>query len=85
MEKKVSYGDFLWAFDDLQAKIYDGRIQVGIIYDVLGGPVHLGVNWAGIGTVSAEETVKFAGKLAAAAEATANFKYNGYTIVYGRD
>jgi hypothetical protein len=83
MEKKVSYLDFDQALRELQEKFGERRIQISEIYEGFGAPIHLGVNWSAIGTVSAEEAVEFAGKLTAAAEAAANFKYNGYVITYG--
>ena len=38
------------------------------------------VNWAAIGTVTADETASFARALAYAAELAAGFEYNGYKV-----
>lgn len=40
------------------------------------------VNWAAIGTVTADETASFARALTYAAELAAGFKYNGYKVYY---
>lgn len=45
--------------------------------------VELGVNWAALGTMDAEETKNFAEALMKAANAVATFKYNGYKVIYG--
>ena len=56
------------------------------LYEIGGcfnAPVKLGVNWAALGTVSGEEARRYAELLMKAAQATENFKYNGYKVVYG--
>ena len=47
-------------------------------------PIKLGVNWAAIGTVSADEAVEFAAKLTKAAEIAKNHPVNGATVVYAK-
>lgn len=50
-----------------------------------GATVALGVNWAGIGTVTAEEAAGFAGQIAKAADIAANHPAVGARIVYATD
>jgi len=45
-------------------------------------PISSEVNWSAIGSVSAEDAVKFAQLLTKAAELASNFKYNGYKVYY---
>lgn len=45
--------------------------------------IKMGVNWPCLGAVDAETAQRFSDVLVKAAEAAANFKYNGYKIVYG--
>lgn len=41
-------------------------------------PIKLGVNWAAVGTVPAEQAMQFAERIIAAAELVDKFPYNGY-------
>ena len=61
--------------------------MVKLIVSDLGGTldapaINLGVNWASIGAVPAEEAVAFAAELTEAAKAASEFEFNGYEIVY---
>jgi hypothetical protein len=62
---------------------FDRRITITDLGGTLDAPViSLGVNWASIGAVPAEEAVAFAAELTEAAKAASEFKFNGYEIVY---
>lgn len=69
------------ALEAIAEEIDDRRIEV-FEMPSYGEPIQLGVNWAAIGTVSAEEAVAFAAKLTKAAEIAANHPMNGAEIVY---
>lgn len=43
-------------------------------------PIKIGVDWAAIGAVDADEAIAFANRLQKAANAARAFKYNGYMI-----
>lgn len=81
--KTVSYEEYSRELSKLQRK-YRGWhslieiFEMGDIYEK--SPIQVGVNWAATGTVSPEETEKFAHALLKAAEDCKNFKYNGYII-----
>lgn len=79
---KVSYREYSKALRELRAKV-DSRIFITDLGDSPDHPeVNLGVNWASIGTVPAEEAAAFANALTEAAEAAKTFPYNGYRIEY---
>lgn len=79
---KVTYREYRMALRALQDK-FDRRITITDLGGTLDAPViSLGVNWASIGAVPAEEAVAFAAELTEAAKAASEFKFNGYEIVY---
>lgn len=79
---KVTYREYCMALRALQDK-FDRRITITDLGGTLDTPViSLGVNWASIGAVPAEEAVAFAAELTEAAKAASEFKFNGYEIVY---
>lgn len=79
---KVTYREYCMALLALQDK-FDRRITITDLGGTLDAPViSLGVNWASIGAVPAEEAVAFAAELTEAAKAASEFKFNGYEIVY---
>ena len=81
--KTVSYKEYIRELHRIQEK-YRGRRSLVEISEMSGiyekSPIQAGVNWAATGTVSPEETEKFAHALLKAAEDCRNFKYNGYAI-----
>lgn len=85
MTKQVSYKDYIEALEELRSNYPCGsgikfyRIQESFSDSE---PVKMGVSWAAIGTVSAEEARQYAEQLLKAAELADNFKYNGYVIVH---
>ena len=81
--KTVSYKEYIRELHGIQKKYRGCRslieiFEMGDIYEK--SPIQVGVNWAATGTVSPEETEKFAHALLKAAEDCRNFKYNGYVI-----
>lgn len=79
---KVTYREYRMALRELQDK-FDRRILITDLGGTLDAPaINLGVNWASIGAVPAEEAVAFAAELTEAAKAASGFKFNGYEIVY---
>ena len=84
--KTVSYRTYQQTLSKLQREVSPERHIY--VYDMGNGfdePVQLGVNWAALGTVPADEAREFAEKLVKAATAAENFEYNGYTVTYGED
>lgn len=80
--KMVSYREYYLALRELQSKT-DDRISITDLGGSLDHPeINLGVNWASIGAVSADEAVGFAQALTEAAKAARDFPYNGYRIEY---
>ena len=79
--KTVTHYDLCEAINEMNHR-YEG-VQFYNMAGILDRTVSLGVNWSAIGTVSPEKAEAFAEKLKAAAQEAKNFKYNGYTIVYG--
>lgn len=80
--KKVSYREYYLALRELQSKV-DDRISITDLGGTLDAPaINLGVNWASIGAVPAEEAVAFAAELTEAAKVASEFKFNGYQIIY---
>lgn len=58
-----------------------GQVKVKLLSGFSKGEiVKAGVDWVCFGTVEIENAQKFAQWITKAAEAAANFKYNGYTI-----
>ena len=79
---KVTYREYCMALRELQDK-FDRRILITDLGGTLDAPaINLGVNWASIGAVPAEEAVAFAAELTEAAKAASEFKFNGYEILY---
>ena len=83
--KTVSYEEYSRELSKLQRKYRGCRslieiFEMGDIFIYGKSPIQVGVNWAATGTVSPEETEKFAHALLKAAEDCRNFKYNGYVI-----
>lgn len=74
MEKKVYYRDYMKARDTLPKSPNVDIHQMSSDDE----PIKLGVNWAAIGTVDAEQARHFAAAVIAAAEAVEKFPYNGY-------
>ena len=80
--KMVSYRKYYLALRELQVKT-DSRISITDMGGSLDHPeINLGVNWASIGAVPADEAVGFAQALTEAAKAARDFPYNGYQIEY---
>ena len=80
--KKISYREYYLALRELQRKT-DNRISITDMGGSLDHPeVNLGVSWASIGAVPADEAVDFARLLTEAAKAARDFPYNGYLIEY---
>ena len=85
MEKTVDYRTFCLALRKLQNEVCsDRRIEIFELPNDENEGIRLGVNWASIGTVPADEAREFAQLLMAAATAAENFEYNGYVIDYRR-
>ena len=82
MEKKISYGEFNKALDELKDKIddYGLGIEVFCASFIMDHPIEIGVNWSCMGTVPADKAEEYGRKLIEAAEAAKAFKYNGYMI-----
>lgn len=79
---KVTYREYCMELRALQSK-FDQRILITDLGGTLDAPaINMGVNWASIGAVPAEEAVAFAAELTEAAKAASEFKFNGYEIVY---
>ena len=78
--KKISYEKYDEALEKLQSSISDHRIQFYNMRSSGRNSIDMGVNWASVGTVSADEATDFAAKIVAAAKAAKEFIYNGYTI-----
>lgn len=79
---KVTYREYCMALRALQDE-FDRRILITDLGGTLDAPaINLGVNWASIGAVPAEEAVAFAAELTEAAKAASEFEFNGYEIVY---
>lgn len=92
--KKVSYKEYYEAkvemgieLNKIAKKLYPEmeychyvEIYSDFYYD--NTTIETKVNWSAIGSVSAEEAVKFAQLLTKAAELANNFKYNGYKVYY---
>lgn len=84
--KTVSYRTYQQALKELRYEVSPDRdIEVYEMNGFGDDRIQLGINWSAIGTVSADETRKFAQKLMDAANAVENFKYNGYTVTYNED
>lgn len=93
MENKVEYSEYCKAKNEMRAelnamtqelfseKYYHNLVEV---YADFGykRPIKAEVNWAALGSVSAEDAVKFAQLLTKAAELASNFKYNGFKVYY---
>lgn len=59
----------------------NGQVKVKLLSGFSKGEtVKAGVDWVCCGTVDTDKAQKFAQWITKAAEAAANFKYNGYTI-----
>lgn len=79
---KVTYREYCMELRALQSK-FDRRILITDLGGTLDAPaINMGVNWASIGAVPAEEAVAFAAELTEAAKAASEFKFNGYEIIY---
>lgn len=74
MAKKVYYRDYLKARHALPESPNVDIHQLSSDDE----PIQLGVNWAAIGTVPAEQARRFAADIIAAAEAVETFPYNGF-------
>ena len=84
--KTVSYRTYQQALNTLRYEVCtDRHIEIYELNSFGDNKVQLGINWAAIGTVPADEAREFAQKLLEAATAAEDFKYNGYTIIYGDD
>ena len=93
MENKVNYEEYCKAkkemrdeLDELTQELFPEKRCFGLVevYADFGykRPVKAEVNWAALGSVSAEDAVKFAQLLTKAAELAQNFKYNGFKVYY---
>lgn len=82
VEKKVFYLDYDQALRELQDQFNDSHIMIAKAYNGFGEPIRMGVSWSAVGAVPAAKALAFAARLTAAAEAAANFKYNGYVISF---
>ena len=90
--KKVDHEEFCKARNEMMAELNKlstelfgtrGNRYVEIYTDYgFGSPIESVVNWAAIGSVPAEDAVKFAKLLTKAADLASNFKYNGYKVYY---
>ena len=90
--KKISFEKYYEARKEMQEKLREfadqlfpkkGSRYVEIYTDFgFGKGIESQVNWSAIGSVSAEEAIKFAQLLAKASELAKNFKYNGYKVYY---
>ena len=91
--KRVSYEDYCKARKEMQKKLDSITAQIYPekkycryveIYADFGyrQPIEAVVNWSAIGSVSADEAVKFANLLYEASKLAKNFKYNGYKVFY---
>lgn len=91
-EYDKAYKEMLANFKELTNGEYDGhsRIEFYFEYDRNAEssekpwrrPKVMQVNWAAIGTVTADEAASFAQALTYAAELAAGFKYNGCKVYY---
>lgn len=91
-EYDEAYEEMLANFKELTNGEYDGRRRIEFYFDEdpnaegYDKPWHrpkvMQVNWAAIGTVTADETASFARALMYAAELAAGFKYNGCKVYY---
>ena len=82
--KKVPYMEYQRALQEMQYKFKDHGIY--FYNEVTLHPtneIHIGVNWAAMGTVSPADTIEYAKLLARAAHAADGFIYNGYEVEYG--
>lgn len=87
---KISYEEYCEARNEMQKELREfadqlfpqkGSRYVEIYTDFwFGKGIESQVNWSAIGSVSAEEAIKFAQLLTKAAELAKNFKYNGYKV-----
>ncbi len=83
--KKVKYEDYRMAFMELSFKAREmSNYSISVYEDMAFGSniVKLGINWAGCGTKSAEETEKFAVTLIKVVQMVESFPYLGYEIEY---
>lgn len=86
--KKVKYEDYKMALMELNFKarqMSDNSISVYEDMPTFETKIKLGINWAGCGTKSAEETEKFAATLIKVVGMVESFQYNGYEIEYAED
>ena len=86
--KKVKYEDYKMALMELNFKarqMSDNSISVYEDMPTFETKIKLGINWAGFGTKSAEETEKFAATLIKVVGMVESFQYNGYEIEYAED
>ena len=86
--KKVKYEDYKMALMELNFKVRqmsDNSISVYEDMPTFETKIKLGINWAGCGTKSAEETEKFAATLIKVVGMVESFQYNGYEIEYAED
>ena len=89
---KISYEEYCEARNEMQKKLREfadqlfpqnGNRYVEIYTDFgYKKPIESQVNWSAIGSVSAEEAIKFAELLTKSAELANGFKYNGYKVYY---
>lgn len=89
---RVSFDEYCRALDKLRDEYAAAvgektarRIMIEPSYTYASGKgftriVNLGVNWAGIGTVSPAEAADYACKIQIAATYAATFKYNGFAL-----
>lgn len=83
--KKVKYEDYRMALMELNFKarqMSDNSISVYEDMPTFETKIKLGINWAGCGTKSAEDTEKFAATLIKIVGMVEAFQYNGYEIDY---
>lgn len=86
--KKVKYEDYRMALMELNSKarqMSDNSISVYEDMPIFETKIKLGINWAGCGTKSAEDTEKFAATLIKIVGMVEAFQYNGYEIEYAEE
>ena len=83
--KTVDYREYNRVLKELRAELQVQTGGLGVELCEMNGcehPVQLGVNWAGIGTVSVDKAKDFATAISNAAGLAEGFIYAGYVVEY---
>lgn len=84
-DKTVSWYDYQEELNRVNRRILNNRVHISNVSSHMDDkPLKMGVGWSAIGDVSTMDAKNFIKDLEKAVKEADNFKYNGYTITYGK-